>query len=105
MDFSKEIELIATKKEKTFICVKLFYSKGDEFSWSGNDRRGFYLSIFPIEIDGCWRISTAFSGYKYLIAECKRFSKKIASAAEKKVDSVKHKMISDVCQKNNLELA
>lgn len=73
------VEYLPTTKESTFIKAKLFYDKGGMNYFSGKEeRRGYYLSVSPVERSGNIETYTMFTGTKVFISSAKRFSKKVA---------------------------
>ena len=72
--------------DREHLKISLYYSLGGMSYFTGNkEARGIYLSITPVTIhqneasDGTvWESeeSTLFSGYKHLVKELSRFSKK-----------------------------
>lgn len=65
-----------------YLKVEVYYALGGHNYFTGNnERRGYYLSISPIEIkslDGKFNCEsyTAFTGYKFLLFEASRKSQK-----------------------------
>lgn len=55
--------------------VKVYYSKGGMNYFTGTvERRGVYVSVTPLTVDGAVVGYTAFSGYKLFVLELGRYS-------------------------------
>ena len=84
------------------IKVELFYHKGGmNFFTSKTERRGFYLSVVPVErkheANGVVIESfTAFTGYKQLILEVKRYSDKAYRQSLEMIDEYETEMVEKV---------
>lgn len=64
---------LTTNVPNIVIEVKVRYSKPESL----NDfRQGYWVNITPVEVDGIWRTTTAFTGIKRFVMGAKRFSKK-----------------------------
>jgi hypothetical protein len=62
--------------EKTYE-VEVYYNEGGMNYFAGQvEKRGYYLSVTPVELGDGWKRYTAFSGTKVLLDEVKRFSQK-----------------------------
>ena len=101
---------IDTKTENMKIKVETYYSLGgmNYFTYKV-EPRGYYLSVTPVErvvrdayVSEGYR---AFSGYKKLLLEVQRKSKKKEAEAETMAESQAHDIVERVCSENNLELA
>ncbi len=83
------------------ICVDLKYSLGGYSGFSmEKNKRGYYLHVKPVEIEGNWTKFSAFSGYKILIQETarksfKRYIKALETLINDHKDLIK-KMITAV---------
>ena len=101
---------IDTKTENMKIKVETYYSLGgmNYFTYKV-EPRGYYLSVTPVERvvrDGYVSEGySAFSGYKKLLLEVQRKSKKKEAEAETMAESQAHDIVERVCNENNLELA
>lgn len=88
--------------------IELYYSKGGMNYFSGNtERRGFYLSVSPVERTnhGNGIVSEsymAFSGTKKLILETSRYSKKSEQESEKLVEDEIPTLVDYVVKQNQL---
>lgn len=79
---SKTLKQYIEREGQTF-NVSVWYDLGGiNYFSGGTNKRGFYLSVTPctLEKSSCGKFTTetsaCFSGYKKLLIECKRFSKK-----------------------------
>ena len=67
----------------THIKTEVYYSKGAYNGFTSNqEKRGYYLSILPVECTGYSERYEAFMGFKLLLKEVTRKSKKAEQAAE-----------------------
>lgn len=89
------------------ICVDLKYSLGGYSGFSmEKNKRGYYLHVKPVEIEGNSISFKAFSGYKMLIQETTRKSfngyiKALTTLINDHKDLIK-KMITAVCLQEGL---
>lgn len=103
-------KFIATKSENVFLKVEVYYSLGgmNYFTYK-SEPRGYYLSVTPIErIDrgGYFvEIQSAFSGYKMILKEVKRKSKKAEAEAEQIAADGLKRIVDQVLIEQGLELA
>ena len=103
-------KFIATKTENVFVKVEVYYSLGgmNYFTYKV-EPRGYYLSVTPVEkinrgsyvTESC----AAFSGYKMLLKEVKRKSKKAEMEAEQIAADGMQRIIDQVLMEQGLELA
>lgn len=89
---NREIKLprIPTTKPDIFIEIKVSYSKGG-INWFTHktEPRGYWLHVTPIVVNGPIVTYTAFSGYKHLVDETKRYSVKGLTTAIAKDETQK----------------
>ena len=103
-------KFIATKTENVFVKVETYYNLGgmNYFTYKV-ELRGYYLSVTPVErVDHGSYITescTAFSGYKMLLKEVKRKSKKAEMEAEQIAADEMQRIIDRVLIEQGLELA
>ena len=103
-------KFIATKNENVFLKVEVYYNLGgmNYFTYK-SEPRGYYLSVTPVErIDrGGYFVETqaAFSGYKTILKEVKRKSKKAETEAEQLAVKLMQSIIDAVLIEQGLELA
>lgn len=88
----------------THVDVKVYYSKGGMNYFTGSvERRGYYLSVQPLNKTSNSVSFTAFTGVKQLVREVGRFSSKVL--AEFVVDyDMMNTMIEHILEKNNIKL-
>lgn len=72
-----------TGKEHESIEVYVYYSLGG-MSWATNkvERRGMYIMVHPVELEGGFKKFAAYSGFKSFLKEMKRKNKKEMEYAE-----------------------
>lgn len=99
----KEIP-IKSSRGWNILEVELYYDLGGmNYFTMKTVRRGFYLSVRPVEKANGWKRSTAFSGITELILEVKRYSEEKRRQAEALCTKEKiQKLINYVANKNNL---
>ena len=103
-------KFIATKTENVFVKVETYYNLGgmNYFTYKV-ELRGYYLSVTPVERinRGSYIMEsyTAFSGYKMLLKEVKRKSKKAEMEAEQIAADEMQRIIDQVLMEQGLELA
>lgn len=86
--------------------VETYYNKGGYncFTYK-EEKRGYYVSVQPLQKSGCMVTFTAFTGAKKLVEECARLSKKrLAELEEATMENAKA-LIDYVMEKNGLEFA
>jgi len=88
----------------THVDVEVYYSKGGMNYFTGSvERRGYYLSVQPLNKTSNSVSFTAFTGVKQLVREAGRFSSKVL--AEFVVDyDMMNTMIEHILEKNNIKL-
>ena len=102
------LEKIPTTKPNTFLRVEVYYEIGGLNYFSGGTRkRGYWLSVTPIEEQGDFTCTTAFSGTCDLLEETKRFSAKRLQEVVNQLSgkSIYQQLISHVKSKNGIVLA
>lgn len=88
-------------------CLKIevyYHLGGMNYFTYKEEKRGYYLSILPIDKKGNIETCVAFSGIKILLLEVKRKSNKSYNEALKLAEDLEEKYIKYVCDRNNLEL-
>lgn len=106
----KYIEVKENTAKVTHLAIELYYDLGGmNYFTSRAERRGYYLSVTPVErstvYGGTTEIYTAFTGLKQCIKEVTRKSAKAEAEAEKLVAAEMENLIAIVCKKNGLEVA
>ena len=93
------------KGENQYLKIRLYYSLGgmNYFNYK-QEARGFYLSVSPVKREGHLESYVAFSGTKYCVHPCNRFSKKAAEQAAEEAKTVEKDLINFVLKENALEL-
>ena len=84
--------------------IQVLYSVGGRNNWAGREEaRGYYLHVTPVKLEdkGSYRMETvvAFSGYKDLLLEVKRQSKKAEESADKLAETMVEELIQACLQK------
>lgn len=88
---SKSFDL-TTNDPKKVIEVNVRYSKPDgSYHDSRAEEQGYYGSVVPVEVDGMFRTTTAFSGVKWFIEPAKRFGAKKLEAIH---DRIRHEALT-----------
>lgn len=77
----KKTKYFKTNAQGTEVKSVVYYSKGSDYT---REVRGFYLSVYPVNIehrgDGVTiESASAYSGYKIFLGEAKRYSDKAMS--------------------------
>lgn len=103
-------KFIATKTENVFVKVEVYYNLGGMNCFTcKEERRGYYVSVSPVERvnRGGYITETcaAYSGYKVLLKEVKRKSKKAEMEAEQIAADGMNRIINQVLIEQGLELA
>lgn len=93
-------EYIPTNKENTYIKIEVYYHKGDY-----NIRRGYYLSVQPIEKEGVWEKFTAYTGYMYELFPCERYTKAGRDKAVGLKDGILQSIIERICKEQDITVA
>lgn len=84
----------------THLQVRFYYDLGgtNYFTYECK-KRGYYLSVTPVECKRNCVSFTAFTGVKDLLVECKRQSKKAENEALQRADIVEKILIDYICKK------
>lgn len=93
----------------THLKVKVYYDLGGYSNFTYTEKkRGYYVSVTPVkrwDVDGVQMESfTAFTGFKMLVKEVSRKSKKAETEAIAAAEKIQAKMIVCVCKEQNLEI-
>ena len=85
--------------------VKVYYDLGG-VSWATGkqNKRGYYLSVSPLQVGGGFVRYQGFSGMYYFLNEVARQSKKGEELALKLAKESKKMVIDAVCLKHGIEL-
>ena len=102
------LENIPTTKANTVLRTEVYYNLGGMNYFSGQSmKRGYYLSVTPMELRDGFTSMTAFSGTCDLLEEAPRFSQRKLDvlAADAGHRPIYQQLISHVKAKNQLTLA
>ena len=93
----------------THLKIEFFYDKGGEYAI--NSKRGYYVMCYPVTVStnsngniinesfGC------YGGFKSLILEVSRKSKKAEAEALQLIEGLQVELINKVLKKHNLQIA
>ena len=105
----KYIKLQENQNGFTHLKLELFYDKGGEYAI--NSKRGYYVMCYPVTVstnstgnivsESFW----GYSGFKSLILEVSRKSKKAEAEALQLIEGKQDVLINKVLTKHNLQLA
>ena len=85
--------------------VKVYYDLGGyNYFTSQPKKRGYYVSVSPLEVNGNFVSYQGFSGTYMLLNEVKRQSKKGEVEALKLLDEKKQIVIDYICNKHGIKL-
>jgi hypothetical protein len=83
-----------------FIKVYISYDLGGMNYFTGREKkRGYYITVLPVEKGGNMEGFTAFTGVCELLTECARKSKKAEQNALEKVPAYEKIIIDYICNK------
>lgn len=69
------LKQLPTTDPNRIVEVEVYYDEGGlSYFTGGVNKRGYYLAVQPVKLEGGFRSITAFSGTKAIIDETKRFS-------------------------------
>jgi len=101
------LKQLSTTDPERFLEVEVYYDEGGMSYFTGSvNKRGYYLAVQPVKLDGGFRSITAFSGTKALVEETKRFSaRKLQEVALQAVHLPIYRTLLDhVLAKGNIRL-
>lgn len=101
------LKQLPTTDPERILEVEVYYDEGGMSYFTGNvNKRGYYLAVQPVKLDGGFRSITAFSGTKALVEETKRFSaKKLQEVALQAMQLPIYRTLLDhVLAKGNIQL-
>ena len=88
-----------------FLEVKVYYDLGGyNYFTSQPKRRGYYLSVSPLQVDDVFVSYQGFSGTCMLLNEVKRQSKKGEEEALRLMPEHEQQLIDYVCNKHGIKL-
>lgn len=91
--------------ECNFLKVRIYYDLGG-ISWATYEpkKRGYYLSVTPVVVNGCSVSFMGFTGVCKLLNEVGRQSKKGEEQAKKLMQEQKQKLIDYVCNEHGITI-
>lgn len=101
------LKQLSTTDPNRVVEVEVYYDEGGlSYFTGGVNKRGYYLAVQPVKMEGGFRSVTAFSGTKALIEETKRFSaRKFQEIAAKALQLPVYRTLLDhVLAKGNTRL-
>lgn len=95
MDNRVKYEYLSAKGgDNKFLKCELYYDLGGYSMFTHEERpRGYYVSVMPVEKNGIMESYAMFSGFKMLVVECKRKSKKAEEQAKALYENAKNEII------------
>ena len=89
----------------THVKVSISYNLGgmNYFNMS-NEPRGYYASIYPVQVGESFEVTKGFSGYRFLIMEVKRQSEISLNAAIAELSKKLPPVIMQVLEKHHIAL-
>jgi hypothetical protein len=105
----KYIEVKENTSDITHLKVEVYYDLGGYSYFTYTEKkRGYYVSVTPVKrwiVDGVQMESfAAFTGFKMLVKEVSRKSKKANDEVIQAAEKIQGKMIACVCQEQKLEV-
>jgi hypothetical protein len=101
------LKRLPTTDPDRFVEVEVYYDEGGMSYFTGGfNKRGYYVAVQPVKLDGGFRSITAFSGTKALVEETKRFSaRKLQEVALQALHlPVYRTLLNHVLAKGNIRL-
>lgn len=101
------LKQLPTIDPNRIVEVEVYYDEGGlSYFTGGVNKRGYYLAVQPVKLDGGFRSITAFSGTKALIEETSRFSaRKLQEVAQQTLQLPVYRTLLDhVLAKGNIHL-
>jgi hypothetical protein len=101
------LKRLPTTDPDRILEVEVYYDEGGlSYFTGGVNKRGYYLAVQPVKLDGGFRSITAFSGTKALVEETKRFSaRKLQEVALQALQlPVYRTLLGHVLAKGNIRL-
>ncbi len=101
------LKQLPTTDPNRILEVEVYYDEGGMSYFTGGvNKRGYYLAVQPVKLDGGFRSITAFSGTKELVEETKRFSaRKLQEVASQALQlPVYRTLLYHVLAKGNVRL-
>ncbi len=101
------LKQLHTTDPERILEVEVYYDEGGMSYFTGSfNKRGYYLAVQPVKLEGGFRSITAFSGTKALVEETKRFStRKLQEVASQALQlPVYRTLLNHVLAKVNVRL-
>lgn len=101
------LKQLPTTDPNRIVEVEVYYDEGGlSYFTGGINKRGYYLAVQPVKLEGGFRSITAFSGTKAIIEETKRFSaRKLQEVAVQALQLPVYRTLLDhVLAKGNIRL-
>ena len=101
------LKQLPTTDPNRIVEIEVYYDEGGlSYFTGGVNKRGYYLAVQPVKLDGGFRSITAFSGMKALVEETKRFSaRKLQEVALQALQlPVYRSLLDHVLAKGNIRL-
>jgi hypothetical protein len=102
---NKRLEIMENDTDNnTHLRISVYYMR-DAY----NSPRGYYISVAPVEVSECGGVMMEscelFSGYKSLLLEVSRKSKKAEAKALEMAEEMQASIVSRICEENGYKLA
>ena len=101
------LKQLPTTDPERILEVEVYYDEGGMSYFTGSvNKRGYYLAVQPVKLQGGFRSITAFSGTKALVEETRRFSaRKLHEIASQALQlPVYRTLLNHVLAKGNIRL-
>lgn len=102
------VETFPTTEPNKVLRADVYYDQGGISYFSGSSRkRGYYLSITPVKVEGAFTSVRAFSGTCDLLEEVSRYAERRLQEHAQRVRNlpIYQKLIEHVQAKNDIKLA
>ena len=97
---TKYIKIMENGGNNTHIKITFDYDLGGMNYFTGRTKkRGYYLTVYPVQRDGDMEGFTAFTGVSECIQECTRKSTKAETAAREKMPAYEKIMVEYITKK------
>ena len=86
--------------KSNYIKSYVYYDLGGMNYFTGREKkRGYYITVLPVEKGGHMEGFTAFTGFSELLTECARKNKKAEAIALEKAPAYEKMLINAICNK------
>lgn len=98
---TKYLAISENNQDKSnFIKVYVYYDLGGMNYFTGRmKKRGYYITVLPVEKGGNMEGFTAFTGVSELLTECARKNKRAELLALEKAPAYEKMMVNEICNK------